>query len=90
MSLAALAEGLGWLLAGALLGALYLLLVGRTVAAMAPPASRAAAAGWFALRLAMAAAAFWVAAQQGPLPLVLMLAGFVLVRTLVLRRIDGG
>jgi hypothetical protein len=37
------------------------------------------------LRLAVAAGGFWLAAQQGPLPLLAALAGFLMARAVVVR-----
>jgi hypothetical protein len=89
MSVPSLPETVAWLVAGAALGAVYLFLIGRTIAAMAPPAARVSAAAWLVLRLALAACLFWLAAQRGAAPLVLLLAGFLLARTVALRRIGG-
>jgi hypothetical protein len=79
-----------WILGGAVLGVVYLFLIGRSVAAIR------AARGWPAMvaplviRLALAAAAFYLAARHGALPLVLMLGGFLAPRTVALRRMREG
>lgn len=84
MGLAALAL---YPLAGIALGALYFILVHRTARlhAAAGPAGRIAAL--YAIRLILAVAVFWAIAQQGAMPLLLTLAGFIVARMIVLRRI---
>jgi hypothetical protein len=87
MTTATIAELGLWLLAGMALGAVYLALVQRTVAAITQDtASKGAAAGWLALRFALAAAVLAAAAVRGTGPLLLTLLGFLLVRSLVIRR----
>jgi len=73
-------------MAGAALGTFYFILVHRTARlhAAAGPATRIAAL--YALRLALAVVVFWAIAQQGALPLLLTLAGFILARMIVMRR----
>lgn len=90
MTIPGVLEGLGWVAAGAALAGVYLYLIGRTVAALQPPAARAAAGGYLALRVALAVGAFALAAMSGAVPLLLMLAAFILVRTLVVRRVQQG
>jgi len=80
---------LGWLATGAALGAAYLYLVARTVAAIRPPAAKGAAAGFFVLRLGLAAGVLTLAALQGALPLLLCIAGFLAARTVAIRRMAG-
>ncbi len=75
-----------WALAGAALSAVYLRLVARSVAAIADDGAWGAAASWFALRLALAAVSLGLAAAQGILPALAMLAGFVMLRSVVLAR----
>ncbi len=74
-------------LGGAVLGAAWLHLIARSAAALASGGSPARAALLALLRLALVAVAFWIAALQGALPLVLALAGFAAARLLLLRRI---
>ena len=81
---------LPWLAAGALLGAAYLALIARSVAAIGSRAGWRAVALPAALRGILAVAALGFAAQYGALPLVLMLGGFLLARTVVLRRAREG
>ncbi len=84
-----LASALPWFGAGLALGAVYLFLIGRSVAAISD--GRAwRAAGPLVLRLAVASAAFLVAARHGAFPPLLMLCGFVVMRTIALRRIREG
>lgn len=79
-------EMVAWTLAGGVLGAVYLYLIGRSVAALTAGAGGATIALAVLARLGLAAAAFWLAATQGALQLGVMLAGFTLVRIVVLRR----
>lgn len=89
MSLLSLAQFAGWFLAGAALGAVYLWLIGRTVAMIAPPAAKSVAAAFVVLRLALAAGVFWGAATQGAAPLLLTLLGFLAARTVAVRAMRG-
>jgi F1F0 ATPase subunit 2 len=75
--------------AGVALGALYFVLVHRTARlhAAAGPAWRIVAL--YALRVVLAVAVFWVIAQQGALPLLLTLAGFIVSRMVVVRRVGA-
>lgn len=73
-----------WGLAGLALGAAYLWLVARSVAALVAPGAKSAA-GYLALRIGLAAGVFWMAALQGAGPLLAVLAGFLVARTLTLR-----
>lgn len=75
-----------WLAAGIALGAIYLWLVGRTVAAITGSGRKTIAAAWLVLRMALAAGAFWAAATQGALAVLAMLLGFLIARTVAIRR----
>jgi hypothetical protein len=75
-----------WLTAGIALGAVYLWLVARTVAAITGEGRKTSAAAWLVLRMALAAGAFWAAATQGALPVLVMLLGFLIARTVAIRR----
>lgn len=77
---------LAWLGTGAALGAVYLWLIARTVAAIQPPGDARAAVMWLLLRVGLAAGTLVLAAMQGAAPLLAVLAGFMGVRSLVLRR----
>lgn len=79
-----------WLLAGGVLGAVYLFLVGRSVAAVGGAANWRAFALPLLLRVILAAAGFWFAARHGALPLVSMLGGFLVARGVALRRAREG
>jgi hypothetical protein len=79
-----------WLFGGVALGAVYMHLIARTVAVIEGPGSSRAAAGWLLLRFTMAAAIFALAAIQGAGPLLAVLAGFLLSRTVAIRRVRGG
>lgn len=85
-----LLAALGWAVAGAGLGAVYLALIGRSVAAVASDRPASGAVLWFALRLALAAGAFWVAAQSGAVALLSAMAGFLVARSVVLARARRG
>jgi F1F0 ATPase subunit 2 len=76
-------------LAGVALGALYFILVHRTARlhAAAGPAWRIIAL--YTVRFVLAIAAFWLIAQQGALPLLLTLAGFIVARMVVVRRVGA-
>lgn len=80
---------ISWIVAGAVLGVVYLFLIGRTVAALRPPFGRSAAWGYFVLRIAVAAGVLTLAARAGALPLLSCLAGFLVARSLMLRRLSG-
>ncbi len=74
-----------YLLAGAALGGIYFFLLLRTVRLYTAEAKAALVVPLYLLRLAAAGAAFWFIAQQGALPLLLALAGFLLARIAVQR-----
>jgi len=76
--------------AGAVLGALYFALLAWTVRLLVGQAAMAGAVGVGLARLALAGAAFWAIAQQGALPLLLALLGFVGARLVMLYRTPGG
>ncbi len=76
-----------YLLAGAALGAAYFLMLLRTVRAHTAQAGLALVVPFYLLRIAAAAAAFWFIAQQGALPLLLALFGFLLARVAVQHRV---
>jgi F1F0 ATPase subunit 2 len=88
-----LAEVVAWIGAGTALGTVYLWLIRRTVAAIGPPAAKTAATAYLVLRLVLAMGAFWMAASHGALPLLMMLVGFLVARTVAIRRsgkVGGG
>lgn len=82
----AIPELVFWLAGGIALGAVYLGLVARSVAALAQSHRISAGAIYLLLRMALAAGAFWAAATRGALPLLVMLAGFLIARTIAIRR----
>jgi hypothetical protein len=75
-----------WLAAGIALGVVYLWLVGRTVAAIMGSGRKTTAAAFLVLRMALAAGAFWGAATEGALAVLMMLLGFLVTRTVAVRR----
>jgi hypothetical protein len=79
-----------WLLAGVALGAVYMYLIARTVAAIGPPASNRVAALWLLVRFALAASVLALAAMQGAGPLLAVLLGFLLARSVATRRVRRG
>lgn len=81
---------LPWLAAGGALGAVYLFLIGRSVAAVGDTANWWSFALPLFLRVILAAAGFWFAARHGALPLISMLGGFLVARGVALRRAREG
>jgi hypothetical protein len=75
-----------WLVGGIALGALYMHLIARSVAAIGAPSGYRVAVGWLLVRFAAAAALLVVAALQGAGPVLAVLAGFLLARTFAIRR----
>jgi F1F0 ATPase subunit 2 len=73
--------------AGALLGALYFVLVFRTARLHTEGAAASRIIPLYALRIGLAVAAFWAIAQQGAMPLLLALLGFLIARMLVQSRL---
>lgn len=65
---------------GAVIGALYFLILYRTVQLHVAGASVARALPLYALRVVGAVAVFWLIAQEGAVPLLLALTGFVIAR----------
>jgi F1F0 ATPase subunit 2 len=78
-----------FLVSGAALGAAYFLLLHRAVRLHAASAGALRIMPLHVLRAALAVAAFWIVAQQGALPLLLTLLGFLLARLLVQRRLGA-
>lgn len=78
-----------WLTAGIALGAVYLGLIRYSVHALIG-GSGLGVVLHMVLRLGLAGVAFFVAAQQGALALILLLCGFVIVRTVVIGRVRAG
>lgn len=76
---------LPWFLLGLALGAGYLYLLRLSVRALTEGGGRLGAVWPYALRIGAAALAFYTAAQSGALAMVLVLAGFLLARSTVLR-----
>jgi hypothetical protein len=81
MTLSTLPEMIGWLLAGGALAWVYLLLISRSVAAIAQPTGSGPAVAYLLARAVLAIAGFSFAAWHGAWPLLLMFAGFLLART---------
>lgn len=76
-------EYLACFLAGALFGSIYFYAVFRTARLVIAGAALSKIAPLYVLRCAGALLVFWIAAQRGPLPLLLTLAGFIAARFLV-------
>ena len=72
---------------GAALGALYFTLLYRSVRLQTAQAAAIHIVPLHLMRAVAAIAVFRFVAQQGALPVVLALAGFVIVRLVVLRRV---
>lgn len=73
--------------AGMMLGAIYFLLLGRTIRMHASGMNAFRVIPLYGLRVAGAVAGFWMIAQQGALPLLAALMGFVVARVAVQRAI---
>lgn len=71
---------------GAAVGAVYFLLLLKTARLHAAQASASRVVPLYIARLAAAVGVFWIVAQQGALPLLLTLAGFVIARFAIQRR----
>jgi F1F0 ATPase subunit 2 len=74
--------------AGAALGTVYFVLLLRTVHLHAAQVMTIYIIPLYLLRFGMVASAFWIIAQQGALPLLLTLLGFLIAR-LVIQRWKG-
>jgi len=73
-----------WYLAlGSALGAAYFLLLLRSVSLHASQATAVRVAPLYLVRIGVAVSAFWLISQQGALPLLLALLGFLAARTAV-------
>ncbi len=83
-------SGIFWPLAGIALGAVYFLLLGRSVAVIGGMGDWRGAVGAFAVRIGLAAGVFALAAMQGVAPLLLTLIGFLVARTVVIARMKRG
>jgi len=81
--------GLLFLAAGLAVGVAYFLLLYRTVALHASQAGAGSIVPLTLLRFALAGGSFWFIAQQGALPLLLTLAGFLAARFAVQRFVGG-
>lgn len=76
----------GWAMGGIALGGIYLHLIARSVAAMAPPVDVGPALAWLVLRIGLAGFVMGIAATNGAASLIATLAGFLAIRTVVLAR----
>jgi len=76
--------------AGIIVGILYFALLYRSVRLYASSAGLARVAPLHLLRGALAVSFFWIVAQQGAVPLLAALAGFLIARTVVQRRLAVG
>ncbi len=74
-----------YLTAGATLGAVYFVLLLRTVRLHTSQAAAIRIIPLYFMRLAAAVSAFWIIAQQGALPLLLALLGFLIARLVIQR-----
>ena len=74
-----------YLTAGAVLGAVYFVLLLRAVRLHASQATAISIIPLYIMRFAAAVSAFWIIAQQGALPLLLALLGFLIARLVVQR-----
>lgn len=74
-------EAVLYLTAGLALGAVYFVLLIRTVRLCTAEPSASRIIPLSVIRLAVAVTAFWVIAQQGAVALLLALLGFLIART---------
>jgi hypothetical protein len=82
-----------WVAAGLALGAVYLLMLSQSVSVITGAGGWVRAVAWLILRVAVAATTLWMAAQNGALAILLLLAGFMIARTATtqwMRRADHG
>ena len=79
-----------WIAIGAALGFIYMLLIGRSVAAIVEGGRWQSAALPVLLRIALAALIFGLAAGQGAVAVLTALLGFLAARSLRLRRLRMG
>ena len=75
-----------YLTAGVVLGAVYFVLLLRTVRLHASQVTAIRIIPLYIMRFAAAVSAFWIIAQQGALPLFLTLLGFLIARIATQRR----
>jgi len=78
-----------YLTAGAALGAFYFVLLLQAVRLYAAQAAAIRIIPLHIMRFAAAVWAFWVIAQQGALPLLLSLLGFLIARIAIQRRMGS-
>ena len=76
-----------YLTVGAALGVVYFAALYLSVSLYAARSGAVRALLLLLFRLAIAGGAFWLVAQQGAVPLLLALGGFLLARTVAQRRI---
>lgn len=74
---------------GALLGTLHFVLLRHMVDALVAGGPIAGALAASVLRLAVAGGVLWTVAQQGALPLLAVLAGFLIARFVILKSRKG-
>lgn len=79
------AEAVLFLTLGAALGSAYFLLLLRTVRLHVAQEKASRILPLYLLRLVAAGVAFWLIAQQGALPLLLALLGFLVARLVIQR-----
>ena len=78
-----------YLLAGAALGAFHFVLLLRTVRLQVSQAAPIRIIPLYLMRLAVAVSAFWIFAQQGALPVLFALLGFLIARIAVQGRVGS-
>ena len=78
-----------YLTAGAALGAVYFVSLLWTVRLHASQETEIRLIPLYVMRFAAAASGFWVVAQQGALPLLLTLLGFLIARLVIQRRMGS-
>jgi F1F0 ATPase subunit 2 len=83
-------QSLIWLLAGVGLGAIHMYLIGRTVAAVQSNGASRATIIPIMARLLIVTCVLILAARQGAMPLLMVLAGFLVARSITIRRVKRG
>lgn len=79
-----------YLAAGSALGTVYFVLLLRTARLHAAQASASRIVPLYLVRIGTAVAVFWLIVQQGALPLLVALAGFLMTRMVFQRCVSVG
>lgn len=80
---------IGYLVAGAVVGLVFFASLLRSTESLASGGNIARIIALYIFRVVLVCGAGWLAVQQGALPLLAGLAGFVLARLVAKRRVEG-